>query len=107
MYFSAFVCMPLMWSFVGENNSCYSIFPVTIRRAGCYCCEVKNQYGRVRSNTAAVVVSTLQPTNIPSVKNPGIALPGIALPEMQSGNFLSNNKGHQMQDPILTDLESQ
>ena len=52
--------------FIGENQSHCSIYPATVRHAGHYYCEVKNQYGVENSATAIVSVSTSPTTNIPS-----------------------------------------
>ena len=58
---SQIVFMPItnyyMYTYVGENRSFYSIFPVTIRNAGCYYCQVKNQYGEVYSTTTTLTVT--------------------------------------------------
>ena len=67
MYFShmCIVCMPILTLlvYVGKNKSFYSIFPVTKRDAGIYYCQVKNQYGKVDSEKASLVVlPLLQPT---------------------------------------------
>ena len=50
--------------FTGENKPFYSIYPVTIRNAGCYYCQVKNQHGKMNSTTATVFV--LQTPKTPS-----------------------------------------
>ena len=52
--------------FIGENQSHCSIYPATVRHAGHYYCEVKNQYSIENSATVIVTVSTSPTTNIPS-----------------------------------------
>ena len=91
--------IPIAIAFVGENKSFYSIFPVTKRNAGSYYCQVENQCGKVNSEKATVVVSSLRPTKS------HLANTGIALLAAQSGN-LPSNEGPQMQDPAVTDSES-
>ena len=46
---------------IGENKPYCCIFPVTILNAGCYYCQVKNQYDVVNSKVATVTVITMSP----------------------------------------------
>ena len=94
------VHMTITSCFTGEIKSFYSIYPVTIRNAGRYYCQVKNLYGAVNSENATMIVSTSSTANIPS------ALPGCThspLPVEQLAHVLSN-KGSQIQDSTSADL---
>ena len=86
---SQIVYMSITSCLIGENKSFYSIFPVTIRNAGCYYCQVKNQYGEVNS-TIAILTVTMTPTiqhssedsrftYIPNV----VSSKGLAVPQIQ------------------------
>lgn len=80
--------------FIGENKSYCSIYPATVRCAGHYYCEVKNQYGVENSGTATVTISTSPTTNIPSgtsgFSNAQVPLKGLA---SQTQDYISPNLG--------------
>ena len=65
-----FGCLCNVTLYIGENRSFFSVFPVTIRNAGRYYCQVKNQYGAV-SSTIAMVVVTSSPTSQPPSNSSG------------------------------------
>lgn len=46
--------------FTDGTNPYYCVFPVTIRHKGRYYCQVKNQYGHVKSTNATVTVEAKQ-----------------------------------------------
>ena len=52
---------------VGENKGFYCIAAATLRSAGHYYCQVKNQYGVTNSAVATVAVTVSPTTRSPSV----------------------------------------
>ena len=54
------ICMVINGCFTDETNPSYCISRVTVRDEGCYYCQVKNQYGEVKSTNATVTVETEQ-----------------------------------------------
>lgn len=75
-----------------------------MRHAGCYYCQVENQYGVEFSVTATVIVSTLPTANVPSGTS-GFTYSQLSL--KGSANTFSNN-GSQMPGSrsISAELES-
>ena len=60
--------MPITSCFAGEKQSFYSIDSITVRDAGCYYCQVENQYGiaNSRSTVVAVTVTASLSARLPS-----------------------------------------
>ena len=54
------VYMVINGCFTDGTNPYYCVFPVTIRHKGRYYCQVKNQYGHVKSTNATVTVEAKQ-----------------------------------------------
>ena len=54
---SQIVYMSITSCLIGENKSYYGIYPVTIRNAGRYYCQVKNQYGEENSTIVTLIVT--------------------------------------------------
>ena len=50
--FHKYACIPATSCLIGENYSFYSIYPVTVRKAGHYYCQIINQFGIGNSNIA-------------------------------------------------------
>ena len=60
--------------FTGENNSSYTIHPVTVSSAGRYYCQIENQYGVVNSTVATVTVTTSSTIIHPSLGKRNVKL---------------------------------
>ena len=86
--------------FTGENKPYYSVFPATIRTAGCYYCQVKNQYGVVKSPIVTVIVTTSLTAGNSSVSSGFSYIPLIK----EESTTLLSNKGVIMQQ--TQDLQS-
>ena len=54
---SQIVYMPITSCLIGKNKSFCGIFPVTIKNAGRYYCQVKNQYGEENSTIVTLTVT--------------------------------------------------
>ena len=74
---------------VGENKGFYCIAAATLRSAGRYYCQVKNQYGVANSAVATVTVTVSLTTRSPSVDTNFTYLPNLIsnkeffMPKMQ------------------------
>ena len=62
-----YMCGYIISCFAGENNSSYTIHPVTVSNAGRYYCQIENQYGVVNSTIATVTVTTSSTAIHPSL----------------------------------------
>ena len=95
LHYNVYIIVFITNYFTGENKSYYVISPATVRHAGHYYCQVKDQYGVKDSATAMVTVSTSPKTNIPS------GTPGFSYSQLPLKGLAS-----QIQHSVSTNLES-
>ena len=86
--------------FTGENKPYYSVFPATRNTAGRYFCQVKNQYGIVKSPITRIIVTTS-----PTARNSSVSSGFSYAPMMmEESTTLLSSKGATIQQ--TEDLES-